>query len=60
MRFQKDAYGIPMADLWDFHDVSMIFYRLEDFFGMSESMPWEFYGILTGFLDSYGISMVFL
>ena len=37
----------------------MIF--LEDFYGISEGMLWEFNGILMGFpLGSYEISMVFL
>jgi hypothetical protein len=32
---------------------------VEDFYGISEGMLWEFYSILMGFpLDSYGISMV--
>ena len=40
-----------MEFLWDCHDVSMI--SLEDFYGISEGMLWEFYGILMGFpLDS--------
>ena len=39
-----------------FYDIS-----IEDFYGISEGMPWEFYGILVRFpLDSYRISMVFL
>ena len=43
----------------DFHDVSVVF--LEDFYGISEGMLWEFCGILIRFpLDSYGISTVFL
>ena len=55
----KDAYGISIGFLWDFHDVSMIF--LEDFCGISEGMLWEFNGILMGFpLGSYEVSMVFL
>ena len=39
--------------------MSMIF--LEDFYGISEGMLWEFNSILMGFpLGSYEISMVFL
>ena len=59
MGFQKDAYGISIGLLWDFHYVSVIF--LEHFYGISEGMLWEFNGILMGFpLGPYEISMVFL
>ena len=55
-----DFYGLPMAFLWDFHDVSMIFLSMM-LLWVSEGMLWEFYGILMGLpLDSYVISMVFL
>ena len=45
-----------MEFLCGFHDVSMI--CLEDSYGISEGVLWEFYGILMEFpLGSYGVSM---
>ena len=51
--------GFPLGSYGVSHHVSMIF--LEDFYGISEEMLWEFNGILMEFLlGSYEISMMYL